>query len=64
MLPYLNTEDEEENISISDEEHDKLDQLPLAPISQCPLGSKVKKLPLTHEPKKIISYFIGSYNFL
>ena len=32
--------------------HDKLDQLPPAPISQAPPGSKVKKLLLTHEDKK------------
>ena len=31
--------------------HDKLDQLPVAPESKCPPGSKVKKLLLTHEPK-------------
>jgi hypothetical protein len=31
---------------------DKLDDLPVAPESQCPPGSKVKKLLLTHTPKQ------------
>ena len=38
--------------------HDKTDQLPLAPVMQCPPGSKIRKLLLTHEPKEnyIIHY--------
>jgi len=35
---------------------DKLDQLPVAPESKCPPGTKVKKLLLTHEPK--VNYVI------
>ena len=41
----------EVDIMIPDELHDFLDQMPVAPISQCPPGSKVKKLLMTHEPK-------------
>jgi hypothetical protein len=41
----------EVDLEIPDSIHDKLDALPIAPITQCPPGSKVKKLLLTHEPK-------------
>ena len=41
----------EVDMIIPPELHDKLDDLPVAPIKQCPPGSKVKKLLLTHEPK-------------
>jgi hypothetical protein len=42
----------EVDITIPDSVMDRLDDLPLAPESQCPPGSKVKKLLLTHVPKK------------
>ena len=42
----------EVDLEIPDHIHDKLMDLPVAPESQCPPGSKVKKLLLTHEPKK------------
>jgi len=47
-LPFMDTENEENglvfevDLTIPPEEHDKLDQLPLAPINQCPPGNKVK----------------------
>ena len=39
------------DLLIPDELHDMLDDLPVAPLSECPPGSKVKKLLLTHSPK-------------
>ena len=64
ILPNRDTENEETgllfevDLSIPSEIHDKLDQLPIAPINQCPPGSKIKKLLLTHEAKEnyIIHY--------
>ena len=41
----------EVDIETPDEIQDKLDDLPVAPMLQCPPNSKVKKLLLTHEPK-------------
>ena len=41
----------EVDIFIPSNLHDYLDQLPPAPVNKCPLGKKVKKLLLTHEPK-------------
>jgi hypothetical protein len=42
----------EVDLDIPDHLHDRLDDLPVAPVTECPPGSKVKKLMLTHEPKK------------
>ena len=56
-LPQMNTEQMnygytlEVDIFIPSNLHDYLDQLPPAPVNKCPLGKKVKKLLLTHEPK-------------
>ena len=42
----------EVDLFIPDEIQDMLDDLPVAPLSECPPGTKVKKLLLTHEPKQ------------
>jgi len=42
----------EVDLEIPHEIHDKLSDLPVAPLNECPPGSKVKKLMLTHHPKK------------
>ena len=41
----------EVDFMVPDEIQDKLDDLPVAPMLQCPPGFKFKKLLLTHEPK-------------
>ena len=40
------------DLSVPAELHDRLSDLPPAPVSQCPPGSKQKKLLLSFEPKK------------
>ena len=41
----------EVDMVIPDHLHEFLNDLPVAPVKECPPGSKVKKLLLTHEPK-------------
>ena len=41
----------EVDLFIPSELHEKLDDLPLAPVHECPPNSRVKKLLLTHKPK-------------
>jgi hypothetical protein len=71
QLPSIDCENADDgyifdvDMTIPPQLHDKLDQLPIAPLSQAPPGSKVKKLLLTHWTKehyiihfRLLQYFL------
>ena len=52
----------EVDMEIPDSIYDKLDDLPVAPESACPPGSKVKNLLLTHNQNQTMLYIVGFFN--